>query len=125
MASTVCDTCGDYRRDPDGGTLATCRKGCGTTPRIVDGPMVHRGDCPALKDGECACGVLPAVEPDLDENDYVPFALKKRDDAPFSPETNAAVRVAARALRAAEDALLAARIAYGEAVKKLSEEAVK
>ena len=60
----------------------------------------------------------------------VPVELRKRADAPVLPGTAEMAllvefRDAARALKQAESAFKAAQLAYAEAVKRLSEEAVK
>jgi len=59
-----------------------------------------------------------------------PFSLRKRGDAPVlsgSPEMTAliAFRAAAKRLKAAESEFRAAQQAYADAVKQLSDEAVK
>jgi hypothetical protein len=48
-----------------------------------------------------------------------------RVDAPLDAEATSAFRIASRNLKTAEAALKAAQLAWAEAVKKLSDEAVK
>lgn len=67
-----------------------------------------------------------AVEPVIiTDGPTPPEVLADADRAGFESASLHAFRRAAVALKAAEDALVAARQAYAEAVKALSEEAVR
>ena len=77
-----------------------------------------------MSPSQCHCGYAVDTREALDEH------MQRVHGAPpfqalFATETLVAVRDAARALKAAEDALIAARQTYAEAVKAMSEEAVK
>lgn len=79
---------------------------------------------------DSAAGVPPDTEVMRDENGipYHPFVLKKRHDAPplgAELDSYASFRAAARSLKAAELAYRDAQQVYAEAVKVMSEEAVK